>query len=82
MLTVDVDVWCRSIQAGGDVVFDAIDNLLIKLRVVDRRRKRVKIGDEHVDVAVGAMFGGESNHRQVCPEKIAECGFFVYADAG
>ena len=34
-LSVDVDVWIVDIEAGGNVVFDAFNDLAVKLIVVD-----------------------------------------------
>jgi hypothetical protein len=48
--------------------------------MVDRRREAMKIGHEHIDIAIGGVFVGEINHGFVGTKKIADSWLFVCSD--
>jgi hypothetical protein len=79
-LAIDVYVWIVDVEAGCDVVFDALDDLSIEFVVVDWSREAMKVWYEHIDIAVCGMLVSEIDHRFIGTKKIANCWLFVRSD--
>ena len=83
-LAIDVDIVCIDRQAGSKIIFNTLDNLVVKFVVIDWGCKRMQIWHEHVDAIVWviSVFFRKVNHWCISTEKIADCRFFVGANTG
>ena len=81
-LTVNMNIWVIDIKAGGNVIFNALNDLRVELVVVNWGRKAMKIWHEHIDATVGSVFVGEINHGFVCADEVSDGWFFIRANTG